>query len=84
MTGASSTSTLRLGRDWPSSAKLVLRVLEDSDEPLTATEVATRAGLSDRTAQRWCRQLWLADRVEVVVDVDDLRKRPYCPANRHE
>jgi response regulator of citrate/malate metabolism len=77
-------TTRRLDPDWPSTAKLVYRELQAAVEPLAATEVADRVGLAPSTARRWCRELWRADEVEVVLDVEDIRRRPYRPANCHE
>ena len=66
-----------LDSDAPPSAKLVVKVLEYSDEPLTQQEISTRTRLSPRTVRSSIKRLKEDDVVEEQVYIPDARKQLY-------
>ena len=66
-----------LDSDAPPSAKLVVKVLEYSDEPLTQQEIAERTRLSPRTVRSSVKRLKEEDVVEERVYIPDARKQIY-------
>ncbi|AXR80803.1 helix-turn-helix domain-containing protein [Natrarchaeobaculum sulfurireducens] len=63
--------------DHPPSTKLVYKVLEYADEPLTQAEIKTEAQLTQRTVYNALGDLQEIDLVESRPYTDDLRKRLY-------
>ncbi|WP_158059357.1 winged helix-turn-helix transcriptional regulator [Halorussus halophilus] len=61
----------------PPSAKLVVKVLEYSDEPLTQQEISDRTRLSARTVRSSLKRLKEQDTVEERVYIPDARKQLY-------
>ena len=66
-----------LDADAPPSAKLVVKVLEYSDEPLTQQEISDRTRLSPRTVRSSLKRLKNQDTVEERVYIPDARKQLY-------
>ncbi|WP_438267173.1 winged helix-turn-helix transcriptional regulator [Halorussus salilacus] len=66
-----------LDSDAPPSAKLVVKVLEYSDEPLTQGEIADRTRLSPRTVRSSVKRLKEDGVVEEQVYIPDARKQIY-------
>lgn len=66
-----------LDADAPPSAKLVVKVLEYSDDPLTQGEISDRTRLSPRTVRSSIKRLKEQDVIEERVYVPDARKQIY-------
>ena len=67
-----------LDDDAPPSAKLVVKVLEYSDEPLTQQEIRDRTRLSPRTVRSSLKRLRSQDVIEEQVYIPDARKQLYA------
>ncbi|MFC4553152.1 MULTISPECIES: winged helix-turn-helix domain-containing protein [Halorussus] len=63
--------------DAPPSAKLVVKVLEYADDPLTQREISDRTRLSPRTVRSSIKRLKERDVVEERVYIPDARKQLY-------
>lgn len=61
----------------PPSAKLVVKVLEYSDEPLTQKQISRRSRLSPRTVRSSVKRLKERDVLEEQVYIPDARKQLY-------
>ncbi|MFC7079076.1 winged helix-turn-helix transcriptional regulator [Halorussus caseinilyticus] len=66
-----------LDDDAPPSAKLVVKVLEYSDDPLTQQQIATRTRLSPRTVRSSIKRLKDRGVLEERVYIPDARKQLY-------
>lgn len=66
-----------LDSDAPPSAKLVVKVLEYSDSPLTQGEISDRTRLSPRTVRSSIKRLKEQDVLEERVYIPDARKQIY-------
>lgn len=66
-----------LDDDAPPSAKLVVKVLEYSDRPLTQREISDRTRLSPRTVRSSIKRLKQQDVLEEQVYIPDARKQLY-------
>ncbi|WP_135829365.1 winged helix-turn-helix domain-containing protein [Halorussus halobius] len=73
-----------LDDDAPPSAKLVVKVLEYADEPLTQGEISDRTRLSPRTVRSSIKRLKQQDVVEERVYIPDARKQIYVLADAVE
>lgn len=69
-----------LDSDAPPSAKLVVKVLEYSDDPLTQQQISERTRLSPRTVRSSLKRLKDDDVVEERVYIPDARKQLYVLA----
>lgn len=69
-TAAAAPAELPKGHSAP-TADLIRRVLADAGGPLSAHEVATRAGLSRSTAQRYLKNLERAGRLRLTLKYGD-------------
>ncbi|WP_329311564.1 response regulator [Streptomyces sp. NBC_01262] len=67
---ASPTAGLPKGHSAP-TADLIRRVLNEADHPLSAHEVAERAGISRSTAQRYLKYLERAGRISLTLKYGD-------------
>jgi DNA-binding transcriptional regulator GbsR (MarR family) len=74
---ARNTMTDCLDDDAPPSAKLVVKVLEYADEPLTQQEISDRTRLSPRTVRSSIKRLKDQDVLEEQVYIPDARKQLY-------
>ncbi|WP_049907919.1 helix-turn-helix domain-containing protein [Haloferax elongans] len=63
--------------EMPPSANRVYGVLEQTDSPLSSTEIASRTPLASRTVRNALHQLREADLVGVRASILDPRKRQY-------
>lgn len=66
-----------LDADAPPSAKLVVKVLEYSEDPLTQQEISDRTRLSPRTVRSSLKRLKKQGTVEERVYIPDARKQLY-------
>lgn len=73
-----------LDDDAPPSAKLVVKVLEYADEPLTQGEISDRTRLSPRTVRSSIKRLKRQDVLEERVYIPDARKQIYVLADAVE
>ncbi|WP_258302937.1 ArsR family transcriptional regulator [Haloferax larsenii] len=63
--------------EMPPSASRVYGVLEQTDSPLSSTEIASRTPLASRTVRNALHRLREADLVGVRASILDPRKRQY-------
>ncbi|WP_134671491.1 winged helix-turn-helix domain-containing protein [Halorussus marinus] len=61
----------------PPSAKLIVKVLEYADDPLTQQQIADRTRLSPRTVRSSIKRLKDDDVIEERVYIPDARKQLY-------
>lgn len=73
-----------LDADAPPSAKLVVKVLEYSDDPLTQQQISARTRLSPRTVRSSIKRLKGDDVLEERVYIPDARKQLYDLADSVE
>jgi response regulator of citrate/malate metabolism len=69
-TAAAASATLPKGHSAPTT-ELIRRVLKEAGGPLSAQEVAERAGLSRSTAQRYLKHLEQAGRLRLTLKYGD-------------
>ncbi|WP_435181672.1 winged helix-turn-helix transcriptional regulator [Halorussus sp. AFM4] len=67
-----------LDDDAPPSAKLVVKVLEYSDEPLTQQQISERTRLSPRTVRSSIKRLKDQGVIDERVYIPDARKQLYA------
>jgi DNA-binding Lrp family transcriptional regulator len=67
-----------LDDDAPPSAKLVVKVLEYTDDALTQQEISDRTRLSPRTVRSSIKRLKEQDVIEERVYIPDARKQLYA------
>ena len=67
-----------LDDDAPPSAKLVVKVLEYSDDALTQQQISERTRLSPRTVRSSVKRLKEQDVIEERVYIPDARKQLYA------
>jgi AraC-like DNA-binding protein len=72
-------AAIQVIEDLPPSSKLVIKILEFSDEPLCAGEIAKESRLSPRTCRHAlkCIKETSVDILEQKVDLNDARKNIY-------
>ncbi len=68
---------LDLDADVPPAARHVAHVLQEADEPLTASEIATFAGMPQPTVKHAIRYLRDADAIESRPRLTDTRAKVY-------
>jgi len=66
-----------LDSEAPPSAKLIVKVLEYAEEPLTQQQIADRTRLSPRTVRSSIKRLKDDDVIEERVYIPDARKQLY-------
>jgi len=66
-----------LDSEAPPSAKLIVKVLEYAEEPLTQQQIADRTRLSPRTVRSSIKRLEDDDVIEERVYIPDARKQLY-------